>query len=171
MFDSATAERRAGLGEDVILVRTETSPEDISGMVAAKGILTARGGMTSHAAVVARGMGRPCVSGAGALSVDLKTRTARVAGRTIAEGDMLTLDGSTGEVMAGKVGDVEPELHGDFGTLMAWADAHRRMKVRTNAETPLDCRVARRLRGGGHRPVPDRAYVLRRRAASPPSAR
>jgi len=149
VFDSATAERRAGLGEDVILVRTETSPEDISGMVAAKGILTARGGMTSHAAVVARGMGRPCVSGAGALSVDLKTRTARVAGRTIAEGDMLTLDGSTGEVMAGKVGTIDPELHGDFGTLMEWADAHRRMRVRANAETPLDCRVARQFGAEG----------------------
>ncbi|MGI4878152.1 MAG: pyruvate, phosphate dikinase, partial [Janthinobacterium lividum] len=143
VFDSETAERRAGLGEDVILVRTETSPEDIHGMVAARGILTSRGGMTSHAAVVARGMGRPCVSGAGALSVDFKTRTARVGNRTIKEGDMLTLDGSTGEVMAGKVATVEPELHGDFGRLMEWADAHRRMKVRTNAETPLDCRVAR----------------------------
>ncbi len=149
VFDSETAERRAGLGEDVILVRTETSPEDIHGMVAARGILTARGGMTSHAAVVARGMGRPCVSGAGALSVDLATRTARVAGYHIAEGDMLTLDGSTGEVMAGKVPTVEPELHGDFGRLMEWADAHRRMKVRTNAETPLDCKVARQFGAEG----------------------
>ncbi len=149
VFDSETAERRAGLGEDVILVRTETSPEDISGMVAAKGILTSRGGMTSHAAVVARGMGRPCVSGAGALSVDLKTRTAKVAGREIREGDMLTLDGSTGEVMAGQVATVEPELHGDFGRLMEWADAHRRMKVRTNAETPLDCKVARSFGADG----------------------
>ena len=143
VFDSDTAERRAGLGEDVILVRTETSPEDIHGMVAARGILTSRGGMTSHAAVVARGMGRPCVSGAGALSVDLKTRSARCGNRTIREGDMLTLDGSTGEVMFGKVATVEPELHGDFGRLMEWADVHRRMTVRTNAETPLDCRVAR----------------------------
>ena len=149
VFDSETAERRVALGEDVILVRTETSPEDISGMVAAKGILTARGGMTSHAAVVARGMGRPCVSGAGALSVDLASRTARVAGRVIAEGDMLTIDGSTGEVMAGQVGTIEPELHGDFGTLMEWADQHRRMRVRTNAETPLDCRVARQFGAEG----------------------
>ena len=149
VFDSETAERRAGLGEDVILVRTETSPEDIHGMVAAKGILTARGGMTSHAAVVARGMGRPCVSGAGALSVDLKTRTARCAGRTITEGDVLTIDGSTGEVMAGKVATVEPELHGDFGRLMEWADTHRRMKVRANAETPLDCKVARQFGAEG----------------------
>jgi len=143
VFDSETAERRSGLGEDVILVRTETSPEDIHGMVAARGILTSRGGMTSHAAVVARGMGRPCVSGAGALSVDLKSRTARCGSRTIKEGDVLTLDGSTGEVMVGKVATVEPELHGDFGRLMEWADTHRRMKVRTNAETPLDCKVAR----------------------------
>jgi pyruvate,orthophosphate dikinase len=143
VFDSETAERRASLGEDVILVRTETSPEDIHGMVAARGILTSRGGMTSHAAVVARGMGRPCVSGAGALSVDLKLRTARCGTRTIKEGDVLTLDGSTGEVMLGAVATVEPELHGDFGRLMEWADTHRRMKVRTNAETPLDCKVAR----------------------------
>jgi len=143
VFDSETAERRASLGEDVILVRTETSPEDIHGMVAARGILTSRGGMTSHAAVVARGMGRPCVSGAGALSVDLKSRTARCGTRTIKEGDVLTLDGSTGEVMLGAVATVEPELHGDFGRLMEWADTHRRMKVRTNAETPLDCKVAR----------------------------
>ena len=143
VFDSETAERRARLGEDVILVRTETSPEDIHGMVAARGILTSRGGMTSHAAVVARGMGRPCVSGAGALSVDLKSRTARCGTRTIKEGDVLTLDGSTGEVMLGAVATVEPELHGDFGRLMEWADTHRRMKVRTNAETPLDCKVAR----------------------------
>ncbi|MBV8971988.1 MAG: pyruvate, phosphate dikinase [Sphingomonadaceae bacterium] len=149
VFDSETAERRAGLGDDVILVRTETSPEDIHGMVAAKGILTARGGMTSHAAVVARGMGRPCVSGAGALAVDLKSRTARVGGRVIAEGDVLTIDGSTGEVMAGSVPTVEPELHGDFGRLMEWADTYRRMKVRTNAETPTDCRTARQFGAEG----------------------
>jgi pyruvate,orthophosphate dikinase len=143
VFDSDTAEARAKLGEAVILVRTETSPEDIHGMHAAKGILTARGGMTSHAAVVARGMGRPCVSGAGSLAIDLQTRTMSVSGRTIAEGDRITLDGTTGEVMIGNVATVEPELAGDFGKLMEWADLHRRLKVRANAETPDDCRTAR----------------------------
>ena len=147
VFDSDSAERRAEQGQSVILVRTETSPEDIHGMHAAKGILTARGGMTSHAAVVARGMGRPCVSGAGSLSIDAVTRIARVGQgtslREIREGDTLTIDGSTGEVMAGEVATVQPELSGDFGTLMEWADSSRRMKVRANAETPADARVAR----------------------------
>ena len=143
VFDSDTAENRAALGEDVILVRVETSPEDIHGMHAAKGILTARGGMTSHAAVVARGMGRPCVSGAGSISIDLKARVMRVQGREFREGDILTIDGATGEVMAGSVPTIEPELAGDFGVLMEWADEGRRLKVRTNAETPADCRTAR----------------------------
>jgi len=143
VFDSDTAEKRAAMGEAVILVRTETSPEDIHGMHAAKGILTARGGMTSHAAVVARGMGRPCVSGAGSLSIDSKARIARIGTREIREGDLLTLDGSSGEVMAGAVATVQPELSGDFGTLMGWADETRRMRVRANAETPADCRIAR----------------------------
>lgn len=141
VFTADEAERAAAAGEDVILVRVETSPEDIHGMHAAKGILTARGGMTSHAAVVARGMGRPCVSGAGALSIG--KGIARVADREIREGEIITIDGSTGEVMAGAVPTVQPELSGDFGTLMDWADGIRRMKVRTNAETPLDCRTAR----------------------------
>jgi pyruvate,orthophosphate dikinase len=143
VFDADTAERRAAAGESVILVRTETSPEDIHGMHAAKGILTARGGMTSHAAVVARGMGRPCVSGAGTLSIDAKAKVMRCAGREIREGDTLTIDGTTGEVMIGTVATVLPELSGDFGTLMEWADAVRRLKVRANAETPADCQVAR----------------------------
>ncbi len=143
VLDADTAERRAELGEAVILVRVETSPEDIHGMHAAKGILTARGGMTSHAAVVARGMGRPCVSGAGALSIDGKAKTLRVGARELKEGDVITIDGATGEVMAGEVPTVQPELAGDFGTLMGWADKVRRLKVRTNAETPLDCRTAR----------------------------
>nr|WP_260583863.1 pyruvate, phosphate dikinase [Sphingopyxis sp. PET50] len=143
MFDADSAEKAAGMGEAVILVRVETSPEDIHGMHAAKGILTARGGMTSHAAVVARGMGRPCVSGAGGLSIDSTARVLRVAGRELQEGDIITLDGSTGEVMAGEVPTLLPELVGDFGTLMAWADKVRRMKVRTNAETPQDAQVAR----------------------------
>jgi pyruvate, orthophosphate dikinase len=143
VFDSDTAEKRAEQGQSVILVRTETSPEDIHGMHAANGILTARGGMTSHAAVVARGMGRPCVSGAGTLSIDANAKIARVGGREIREGDTLTIDGSTGEVMAGEVATVQPELSGDFGTLMVWADGSRRMKVRANAETPADAQVAR----------------------------
>ncbi|OJU14724.1 MULTISPECIES: pyruvate, phosphate dikinase [unclassified Sphingomonas] len=143
VFDADTAERWAADGKAVILLRTETSPEDIHGMHAAKGILTARGGMTSHAAVVARGMGRPCVSGAGALSIDAKAKIARVGGREVREGEIVTIDGTTGEVMAGEVATIQPELAGDFGTLMEWADAVRRLKVRANAETPLDCRTAR----------------------------
>jgi pyruvate, orthophosphate dikinase len=142
-FDSDTAERRSGNGDAVILVRVETSPEDIHGMHAAKGILTARGGMTSHAAVVARGMGRPCVSGAGGLVIDVASKTLRVGARSFGEGDLITIDGASGEVMAGEVPTVQPELSGDFAALMVWADAARRMKVRTNAETPLDAKVAR----------------------------
>ena len=143
VFDADTAERRNELGDSVILVRVETSPEDIHGMHAAKGILTARGGMTSHAAVVARGMGRPCVSGAGSLSIDNKAKLLRIGDRSLREGDILTIDGSTGEVMAGEVPTVQPELAGDFGILMAWADKVRRLRVRANAETPQDCQVAR----------------------------
>ncbi|WHU00837.1 pyruvate, phosphate dikinase [Sphingomonas sp. NIBR02145] len=143
VFDSDTAEKRANAGESVILIRVETSPEDIHGMHAAKGILTARGGMTSHAAVVARGMGRPCVSGAGSLAINAREKLLRVGSREVREGDLVTIDGSTGEVMLGAVPTVQPELAGDFGTLMVWADAKRRLKVRTNAETPLDCRTAR----------------------------
>ena len=143
VFDADTAEKRAAAGEAVILVRVETSPEDIHGMHAAKGILTARGGMTSHAAVVARGMGRPCVSGAGGLSISARDKLLRVGDRTLGEGDTLTIDGASGEVMAGAVATVQPELAGDFGTLMEWADGVRRLKVRANAETPADCRTAR----------------------------
>lgn len=143
VFDSETAQNRAELGEPVILIRTETSPEDIHGMHAAKGILTARGGMTSHAAVVARGMGRPCVSGAGTLSIDARARVMRVGGREVKEGDIITIDGASGEVMFGAVPTVQPELAGDFGILIGWADKVRRMRVRANAETPLDCRTAR----------------------------
>ena len=148
-FDSETAERRAAMGEDVLLVRVETSPEDISGMHAAKGILTARGGMTSHAAVVARGMGRPCVSGAGSIQIDMTSRILRIAGRDYPEGTLLTLDGATGEVMTGRVATIQPELSGDFARLMTWADSHRRMKVRANAETPQDCRTARQFGAEG----------------------
>ncbi|MHA6721064.1 pyruvate, phosphate dikinase [Sphingomonas sp. RS6] len=149
VFDSDTAEKRANAGDAVILIRVETSPEDIHGMHAARGILTARGGMTSHAAVVARGMGRPCVSGAGSLSIDARAKVMRVGGREVREGDMVTIDGATGEVMAGQVPTVQPELSGDFGTLMTWADAVRRLKVRANAETPLDCRTAREFGAEG----------------------
>ncbi|GGY97630.1 pyruvate, phosphate dikinase [Novosphingobium colocasiae] len=149
VLDADTAEKRAELGEAVILVRVETSPEDIHGMHAAKGILTARGGMTSHAAVVARGMGRPCVSGASGLSIDIKTRTLKMGKREFKEGDIITIDGASGDIMAGEVPTIEPELAGDFATLMVWADAHRRMKVRTNAETPADCRMARQFGAEG----------------------
>ena len=149
VLDADTAERLAARGEAVILCRVETSPEDIHGMHAAKGILTARGGMTSHAAVVARGMGRPCVSGASALSIDMASRTLKIGGRALKEGDVITLDGATGAIMAGEVPTIEPELVGDFAVLMEWADGHRRMKVRTNAETPADCRTARQFGAEG----------------------
>ncbi|PTW46408.1 pyruvate phosphate dikinase [Sphingomonas faeni] len=149
VFDADAAEKKAADGVAVILVRTETSPDDIHGMHAAKGILTARGGMTSHAAVVARGMGRPCVSGAGTLSIDAKAKIMRCGGREVKEGDLLTIDGTTGEVMIGAVATVQPELSGDFATLMVWADEVRRLKVRANAETPEDCRVAREFGAEG----------------------
>ncbi len=149
VFNSDEAEMRAAKGEAVILVRVETSPEDIHGMHAARGIVTTRGGMTSHAAVVARGMGRPCVSGAGGISVDYGAQTLSAGGRTVRAGDTITLDGATGEVFAGSVAMVEPALSGDFATLMEWADGLRRMKVRTNAETPLDAETARKFGAEG----------------------
>src|SRR5690606_26742147 len=119
-------------------VREETSPEDIKGMHAAQAIVTARGGMTSHAAVVARGWGKPCVSGAGDIRIDHKAGMFRVGGREVRKGDIITVDGSSGEVLFGAAEMVQPELTGDFGTLMHWADAARRLKVRANAETPAD---------------------------------
>jgi len=143
VFGAEQAEILAARGEDVILARVETSPEDIHGMHAARGILTARGGMTSHAAVVARGMGRPCVSGAGELRIDYAADCMSVAGTTILAGDLVTIDGTTGEVMLGEIATVKPELSGDFSVLMAWADARRRLKVRANAETPEDATTAR----------------------------
>jgi pyruvate,orthophosphate dikinase len=149
VFDADTAERYANLGEKVILIRVETSPEDIHGMHAAQGILTARGGMTSHAAVVARGMGRPCVSGAGGIAIDHKNKVMRVGSVEVREDDVITIDGSTGEVMLGAVPTVQPELVGDFGVLMEWADRSRRMRVRTNADTPNDCRTAREFGAEG----------------------
>jgi pyruvate, orthophosphate dikinase len=143
VFTAEEAEKLGGSGEAVILVREETSPEDIRGMDAARGIVTARGGMTSHAAVVARGMGRPCVSGAGEIHIDGRAGEFRARGEVIRAYDVITIDGSTGQVMKGSVKMIEPELSGDFGTLMGWADQVRRLKVRANAETALDAETAR----------------------------
>ncbi|MBI3507892.1 MAG: pyruvate, phosphate dikinase [Proteobacteria bacterium] len=148
-FSADEAEQLAAAGKAVILVRIETSPEDIHGMHAARGILTTRGGMTSHAAVVARGMGRACVAGAGEIRVDYAQRTMTVKGQTIKAGEALTIDGGTGEVFLGEVPTVQPELSGHFARIMEWADGFRRMKVRTNAETPLDARTARRFGAEG----------------------
>ncbi|MCI5047592.1 MAG: pyruvate, phosphate dikinase [Aquisalinus sp.] len=143
VFNSDEAERLAQEGHKVILVRVETSPEDIHGMHAATGIVTARGGMTSHAAVVARGMGRPCVCGAGDVRIEKDGSSFSVAGRQVAKGEKITIDGNTGQVFFGEVKTVQPELSGDFAKVMTWADKCRRMKVRANAETPLDARTAR----------------------------
>ena len=142
VFDSDEAEERAKAGEKVILVRIETSPEDIHGMHAAEGIVTARGGMTSHAAVVARGMGRPCVSGAGQMKIDYTKKLFIVGRRTVHDGEIVTIDGSNGQVLYGEARMIKPELTGEFAILMKWADKTRRMKVRTNAETPQDCQTA-----------------------------
>ncbi len=149
VFSADEAETRAGKGQAVILVRIETSPEDIHGMHAAKGILTTRGGMTSHAAVVARGMGRACVAGAGELRVDYKAGTMAVRDKVVKAGEVITINGSTGEVMLGEVPTIQPELSGDFATLMQWADEVRGMGVRANADTPLDARTARRFGAEG----------------------
>lgn len=145
VFSADEAEKKAQAGEKVMLVRIETSPEDIHGMHAAQGILTTRGGMTSHAAVVARGMGRACVAGAGDIRIDYKAGTFTVRDITLGEGDWITIDGSTGEIMKGEVPTVQPELSGDFARIMEWADAHRRMTVRANAETPEDVATARQF--------------------------
>ncbi|WP_338661604.1 pyruvate, phosphate dikinase [Pararoseomonas sp. SCSIO 73927] len=149
VFSADEAEVRAQKGESVILVRVETSPEDIHGMHAARGILTTRGGMTSHAAVVARGMGRPCVAGAGGVVVDYAAQALSAGGVVVQAGETITLDGGTGEVFAGTVAMVEPKLSGDFETLMSWADEVRRLKVRANAETPLDAETARKFGAEG----------------------
>ncbi|WP_374829926.1 pyruvate, phosphate dikinase [Paenochrobactrum pullorum] len=143
VFSSEDAEQAKAEGRKVILVRIETSPEDIHGMHAAEGILTTRGGMTSHAAVVARGMGKPCVSGAGSVRVDYRNGTMLAAGQTFKKGDIITIDGASGQILKGSVAMLQPELSGDFGQLMEWADKTRRMKVRANAETPADARTAR----------------------------
>ena len=142
-FSADDAEKLKAQGQKSILVRQETSPEDINGMHAAEGILTCRGGMTSHAAVVARGMGRPCVSGAGSIQIDYKNKFFKANSREVKEGDIITIDGSTGEVMIGEVTTIKPDISGDFSTLMAWADKTRTLNIRANAETPLDTKVAR----------------------------
>ena len=143
VFNSDDAEAARKAGRRCILVRVETSPEDIHGMHAAEGILTTRGGMTSHAAVVARGMGKPCVSGAGTIKVDYTAQSFTTGGRTLRKGDFITIDGGNGQVLSGEIKMQHPELSDEFSTLMGWADAVRRMKVRTNAETPTDARQAR----------------------------
>ncbi|GAB3457803.1 pyruvate, phosphate dikinase [Insolitispirillum peregrinum] len=149
VFSAEDAEDWAKRGEKVILARIETSPEDIGGMHVAQGIITTRGGMTSHAAVVARGMGRPCVAGAGMIRINYAEKLFTIGGLTIKEGDVVTLDGSTGQIMRGEVPTIQPELTGDFAALMEWADAGRRLKVRTNAETPLDAQTARKFGAEG----------------------
>ena len=149
VFNSEAAEAAKKAERRCILVRIETSPEDIHGMHAAEGILTTRGGMTSHAAVVARGMGKPCVSGVGSIRIDYKAQTLTVGGVTLKAGDVITIDGSTGQVIQGEVKMLQPELSGDFAALMEWADAVRTMKVRTNADTPADARAARKFGAEG----------------------
>jgi pyruvate,orthophosphate dikinase len=149
VFSPDEAEDMADSGEKVILIRNETTPEDLHGMIAAKALLTARGGMTSHAAVVARGMGKPCVAGAGELHIDYSAQLMRVNGVTVKKGDWVTLDGGTGEVFAGQLPTVEPTLSGDFGTLMSWADEFRTMGVRANADIPRDAKAARNFGAEG----------------------
>ncbi len=143
VFTSEEAERLTAMMQDTILVRLETSPEDIQGMHAAKGILTARGGMTSHAAVVARGMGRPCVSGSSEIDINYENKSFKTSSIEIKEGDIITIDGSTGRIIAGSVSTVKPEISGDFSKLMSWADSFRKLKVRTNSETPKDTKIAK----------------------------
>ena len=148
-FSADDAEILKSQNQKTILVRLETSPEDIHGMHASEGILTCRGGMTSHAAVVARGMGKPCVSGSGNIQIDYESKNFKVSGRVFKEGDIITIDGSSGEVMSGEVKTIKPDISGDFSTIMSWADNAREMKVRTNAETPLDTKVAREFGAEG----------------------
>ncbi|MDA9205670.1 pyruvate, phosphate dikinase [bacterium] len=149
VFSSEEAERLNDMMQDTILVRVETSPEDIQGMHAAKGILTARGGMTSHAAVVARGMGRPCVSGSSEIDINYESKIFKTSELEIKEGDIITIDGSTGRIILGEVTTVKPEISGDFSKLMSWADSIRKLKVRTNSETPVDTKTARNFGAEG----------------------
>jgi len=143
VFTSEEAERLTGMMQDTILVRVETSPEDIQGMHAAKGILTARGGMTSHAAVVARGMGRPCVSGSSEIDINYENKSFKTSSMEIKEGEVITIDGSTGRIISGSVATVKPEISGDFSKLMSWADSFRKLNIRTNSETPKDTKIAK----------------------------
>ena len=143
VFTSDEAERLNSMMQDTILVRIETSPEDIHGMHAAKGILTSRGGMTSHAAVIARGMGRPCVSGSSEIDINYDEKIFKVSDLEVKEGDVITIDGSTGRIISGEISTVKPEISGDFSKLMTWADGFRKLKIRTNSETPLDAKTAR----------------------------
>jgi pyruvate,orthophosphate dikinase len=149
VLDADTAEERGKTGEDVILVRWETTPDDIHGLIQAAGILTAHGGMTSHAAVVARGMGKPCVAGCEALTIDLDARTIAIGGQKLSEGDVLTIDGGTGRVIVGAVDLVSPQINEDFETILGWADDLRRLKVRANADTPEDAAKAREFGAQG----------------------
>ena len=149
VFSADEAERLNEMMQNSILVRTETSPEDIHGMHAAKGILTSRGGMTSHAAVVARGMGRPCVSGSTKINIDYVNKIFRAGDVTVKEGDIITIDGSSGEIISGEVPTVKPEISDDFSKLMNWADSFRKLKVRTNSETPVDTKTAREFGAEG----------------------
>jgi pyruvate,orthophosphate dikinase len=149
VFSADEAERLNEMMQNSILVRTETSPEDIHGMHAAKGILTSRGGMTSHAAVVARGMGRPCVSGSTEINIDYVNKIFKAGDVTVKEGDIITIDGSSGEIILGEVSTVKPEISGDFSKLMSWADSFRKLKVRTNSETPVDTKAAREFGAEG----------------------
>ena len=143
VFTSDEAERLNSMMQDTILVRIETSPEDIHGMHAAKGILTSRGGMTSHAAVIARGMGRPCVSGSSEIDINYDEKIFKVSDLEVKEGDVITIDGSTGRIILGEISTLKPEISGDFSKLMTWADGFRKLKIRTNSETPLDAKTAR----------------------------
>ncbi len=149
IFTANEAEQLKSQSQKVILVRQETSPEDIHGMNAAEGILTCRGGMTSHAAVVARGMGKPCVSGVGTIQIDYENKEFKINDLVIKENDIITIDGSTGEVIKGEVPTIKPDMSGDFSTIMSWADNYRKLKVRTNAETPIDTKVAREFGAEG----------------------
>ena len=149
VFSSEEAERLNSIMQDSILVRIETSPEDINGMHAAKGILTSRGGMTSHAAVVARGMGRPCVSGSSEIEIDYEKKIFKIKNKSIKEGETITIDGSTGRVIFGEVKTIKPEISGDFLKVMKWADKFKRLKIRTNSETPNDTKTAREFGAEG----------------------
>ena len=149
IFTADEAEQLKSQSQKVILVRQETSPEDIHGMNAAEGILTCRGGMTSHAAVVARGMGKPCVSGVGTIQIDYENKEFKINDLVVRENDIITIDGSTGEVIKGEVPTIKPDISGDFSTIMSWADNYRKLKVRTNAETPIDTKVAREFGAEG----------------------